>query len=489
EARIWEDGEKNYLQSATQILAMSMANDEMAMMLKEVQEENNLVAEVATAIASYKNIQDALNNCANLLLGRLGVERFLLLQTDGNYQGQNIKQVDKSLLSSMTNYQGGLSNQTKINYNVVFQQQNRNTRGAIASLPLGENDHKVLFTPGKIIAIEDWEIDKRLPHWREILMPLGVKSLLVCSCTSGGLLVLANSNNKTWQHTDYTLMPIISQQIGQLLHLLGRENDITNTSKGNQILMKGLNALLFASLDPTLFERNFIDFLARTLEFPLTLLITSSSRRSKAKLAVGITNDSRFELPKDFDISMETDPLLQKVITANDIVCYSVAEGHRTWVSLMGAKKVYMIPVTWQGQPMKGIILLGDTIQKEIPNDLLPFIKILVEQFAQLRQYRRWNLAVQKQVSDLEQLNWYKHSYLSSLHQDFKGLALNFTQAYSTIKMPSNAQALLSDITETITELEALINQEEWELKLNLSSVPLVNILNKTLRSIDAITT
>jgi GAF domain-containing protein len=470
ESRLWEATEKRYLQASAQILAMNAASEEIALMLKEAQAENTLVAEVAGIISAQSNVQEALEKTADLLLARLNVDRFLLLQSESSTQPPYYLQ-----------------------YQVFFQKQPQNRQELTKNLGITETDYLALFNEQKstLIAIENIESDRNLSAWREPLSALGVKSLIVCrtnSVNNSGLLVLASSNPRNWQHIDYTLMPIISQQIGQLMQVSAISNNAVNLTKAHQTLINSLNVLLALPTDPNLFERNFTELLAKVLECPLMALITWSSRKSKPKVANLLNKDNRFNIPDDFASYLLSDSTIKKAISTNTILNFNVPQNQESWYSKIGLEQVYIIPLnTGDKQPTKGIFVISEIGDRKISPQLLPVLKILVQQFTQFRQYRRWNIAVQKQVNDLEQLNWYKHRHLQCFQYEVKEFLQVLETNAGEIKKANHVQVGLNNVENAIASVEPVLKENEWQLTSELSGVSLLNLLTRTLRSIEVI--
>jgi hypothetical protein len=76
--------EKNYIRAAAQLIALGAGSEEIETTLASTQQDAQLVAECARAIADNTDADKALDQCAQLLLNRLGVERFLIVQGLGS---------------------------------------------------------------------------------------------------------------------------------------------------------------------------------------------------------------------------------------------------------------------------------------------------------------------------------------------------------------------------------------------------------------------
>lgn len=348
EPRIWEDAERNYVRAAANLVAMT-AQSELATKAQEQSVANTkLVAQVASAVANNSDSQAMLQQCATLLLERLGVERFLLLKEDTGIGGRN-SQTDIADIPTNPPLQ------------IVYQHVSLPNRRAISTpLPaLSPEDAQVLFAnselcsvgsdsvryiapnareeteKGKVqsnevasvcssvVAIEDWEEDERLLAWRSALMQVGVRSLLVCRTgnpQSAGLLVLCHGTPRTWNRASQELVGIVSQQIALVWQIKSFQTVAQLASFSQQTLQSGLNAFLSFPQDPDAFERAFIAFLAELLACPLAALLRWTPQKPVAQVAVAVVASPSFALPPDLAIHPGQDPLIQEALSADGLL-------------------------------------------------------------------------------------------------------------------------------------------------------------------------
>ena len=154
------------------------------------------------------------------------------------------------------------------------------------------------------MAIDDWEKDQRLGEWRESLLKLGMRSLLVCrtgNIQSYSLLIIAHGTARTWTPTERRVVGIVAQQIGVLLKNLELQNITDNLLIANKTLQEGLTALLSGSADPTSFERAWIKYLAKLMASPLVGILgwmpqkrNQSKQKALVVQSVNLINDPRF---------------------------------------------------------------------------------------------------------------------------------------------------------------------------------------------------
>ncbi|MBW4576295.1 MAG: GAF domain-containing protein [Aphanothece sp. CMT-3BRIN-NPC111] len=210
EARIWEEEEENYARAAAQVVALVAGSEDMEARLQQTQQDANFITEIASALANEAEPKAALKKCADLLLKRFSAISFLVLQKD---------------------------NVGSRKYTILYQQQP--VKGNPLNAPfdaLNSADRKLLEESSEAVAIEDWEKDQRLGEWRKSLMPLGVRSLLVCrtgTAKTAALLLICYGTPRTWNQTERQLVGIVSQQIGLLSHSASLGSQLTQMEQLN----------------------------------------------------------------------------------------------------------------------------------------------------------------------------------------------------------------------------------------------------------------
>src|SRR6478672_565699 len=189
EARIWEEPEKNYIRAASQLVGLVAGSETTETALQQTQQDAQLIAEVASAVTNKPDLLTAIKHCADLLLQRFGVERFLLLQTEGSEGTQP--------------------------YTVIYQHQPLNRRPLVIPLDaLTAANEKILAAGAEALAIEDLDQDQQLKEWRELLTSVGVRSLVLCrtgTAPTDALLLLAHGTPRTWTQTERKLVEVIDR--------------------------------------------------------------------------------------------------------------------------------------------------------------------------------------------------------------------------------------------------------------------------------------
>ncbi|HAA30065.1 MAG TPA: GAF domain-containing protein [Cyanobacteria bacterium UBA8553] len=504
DARIWEEVEKNFVRAAAQLLGLVADDEEMETTLQLASQDTHFPAEIAQAIARSSDTTTALRECAKLLCKRLDAEYFLVLQKDDNSQ-----------------------------FTLVFQQQPLTSRPLTTPLPpLSPNNLNSLFiNKTNTISIEDLNEDIQLFQWRESLLQLGVRSVLLVPLgreaqlsplesllkseisqtenndqqwqTSGlFLVVIGHKSPRTWSRVAQDLMKVVAQQMNLLLSV-GQLQDIANLScQRHQTMETGLSILREASLDLLLFDRTWIDYLASVLECPLTALIAWPPNSERATVATAVVTDSRFALPPDLAISVASDALIQATLATNSFLCRSVAElpaATRKWLSGSGIGQLLAIAVQSDGVPATGIVLLADREERQWPGHLLEPLSTLTQQFSHLRNYRYRLSRLTQEEEKLQTLNWYKHRCLDILHQSItqnvsglQELDPKIPQQISEITdnrplQQTRRHQLLHQLEQTLVVLTSVLEEEQWQLKMNRTQVPLTNLLKRSLQYVEPI--
>jgi GAF domain-containing protein len=536
EARIWEEAEKNYVRATGQMVAMVVESEEIEATLQETQQDTHFAAEIAKAISRSKDTTTALKDCAGLLCNRLDAERFLVLQADDNGQ-----------------------------FTPIFQQQPLNRRPLTTPLaPLSRDEQQLLLNSTEVLMIEDLEEDSRLDQWRESLIQLGVRSLLICQTSNRGnngkqgrtrgspssaahpsqtltpLLVIGHGTPRTWNPTHRDLVSIVAQQIDLLL-LLGQLQDSARVSfRRYQTLQAGLSTLSQAPLDPVLFERAWVQYLATLLECPLAVLLSWTPESPYATVAAAIVSDPRFALPPDLAIPVG-DTLIQEALATSSFLSRPFTALGATTRKLLSSPSIgqlLVISLYTGATPTTGILLLADNEERQWPRHLLLPLETLTQQFSWFRHYRHQLSSYQKENEQLQTLNWYKHRCLETLHQSVResitallelepktlqeslrssdqlGVRSDSptvaTQVASELKDSSiensslitppyakrnplsgqplqqmRRQQLLHQLEATLAVLTPVLKEEQWQMSVNLGSVPLASPLKRSLHRVE----
>ncbi|HEY9695334.1 MAG TPA: GAF domain-containing protein [Oculatellaceae cyanobacterium] len=479
EARIWEDSEAHYVRAAAQLIVLIAGKEDVEAILQETQKDTNLIGEVASSMAEYPEPEKGIRQAAELILNRFGVERFLVLQA--------------------------IEVASTVEYAVVYQQQVPKRSPLNAPLAaLTYDSWQLIHESSEVLAIEDWEKDQRLGEWRETLLKLGMRSLLVCrtgNIQNNSLLIVAHGTARTWNPTERRVVGIVAQQIGVLLKNLELQNIVDNLLIANKTLQEGLTALLSGSADPTSFERAWIKYLAKLMASPLVGILgwmPQKPNQSKQKSLVvqsAAINDPRFGFAANVAIPL-SDPLIREAIATRSFLVRKFNElpaESSSWLKHNGTGQLLVIPLVSSSKIPTGILLLVDSTEHQWSPQLLQSLETLVRQFTWLRQYRRLSNTMSNEIKELEQLNWYKHRCLEMLHHAVASSVSQLLSEYSdqgqsngdpTIKR-MRATQILHNLESTLTPLSPLLNEEQWQTNPHISAVLLGGLFKRLLRRVE----
>jgi hypothetical protein len=248
------------------------------------------------------------------------------------------------------------------------------------------------------------------------------------------------------------------------------------------------------------------------------VLLSWTPENASATVVATVVADPRFALPRDLAIPVASDTLIQEVLATHGFLCRPLASfdaSTRKWLSRPGIGQVLGIALHTGVRPTTGILLFADHAERQWHQHLLPPLETLTQQFTALRHYRH-RLSLQAQDSkNLQMLNWYKHRCLEVLHQSVVQslrtlLALepgtsppNMTELNQDITgdlgemsptpIPVGGQPLrhlrrqylLHQLEQTLALLTPVLKKEQWQLRANLHSVPLSNLLKRSLRCVE----
>lgn len=483
QARIWEEGESNYIFATAQLVGLLASHEQLEATLQETEKDAHFAAEIAQIIAKHcpllpvqiagNGTSAALKECATLLCGRLEATLFLVLQEADNGQ-----------------------------FNLVFQPPSLKRLPITVFAPLNPNDRKLIIASSEAVMIEDLEQDLRLIEWRRVLGQLGGRSLLITKTqlpddSKLSLLIVGHDTPRTWSYRARDLASVVAHQI-HLLLLVQRYGDYAQQSfQLYQALQDGLAILEKAPLDPFLLERSWIDYLASKLECPLTALFSWTPECEYATVAAAVVSEPRFAFAPSLAIPLANNLLIQEALATESWLFRSVTdlpEAIAQWLMRLGLSQVLLMALHTDDTPPTGFILLA-LDESQLPQHLLMPMATLNQQFAWFRQYRYSLYQYTQDHQTLQTLNWYKQRCLETLHQSVTQslCALLDAQAMMPNLPLSNEQRLasmrrkqlLQQLEETLAILTPVLKDESWQLHNHYGSTSLAGLLKRSLRHVE----
>ncbi|HEY9896436.1 MAG TPA: GAF domain-containing protein [Candidatus Sericytochromatia bacterium] len=469
EPRIWEDEEKSYIRGAAQIIALIAPLDDMENTIEQIQRDRVLTAEIARFLYSDDDWKATLNLAAEQLCKRLRADRFLVLLYDPEQSA----------------------------FELAHQSQPTNRRPFTTPLEtLGDADWQLLEKSTGSIGIENLEGDLRLLAWRDRLLELGVRSLILCNVSLGhaveGLVVVCHESPRTWSQTEYDLVRIVSQQLGLILHQwqLQRQNEQQQTVSQN--LQQGLTLMQqIHQLEPL--EQAALKHIAQVLQAPLATLIVWTPGTAIGHVVVPPTSNDRFAANANATIPVLTDALIQWVLAHDGVLPLAIGDlptETRQWFNGVGIGQVLAIALrTAPEHEPSGILLVADGSDRQWAERHLKALGTLASQLAWSRRYLLLTQKLFTQREELKQLNWYKHRSLEELYRSLIP-NLKRLQDLGNPKDPlfsTRHQQILRQLYEAVTPLAKVVEAEQWQLQTVSRTLSLVSLLKRSLGRVDHI--
>lgn len=374
EPRIWEEAEKTYLRGAAQLIALTAPLAQMEQTVQQTQQDQALTTGLTRAICSQEGWNDTLQQCAEQLCQRLQVERFLVL----------LPSPKTGRFSAYYQHQGSLR---------PFQE----------SLDrLSEVDWQMLQRSVEPIAIQNLSEDLKLLAWRQTLLDLGVRSLLVCSTSPGrpesGLLLIGHETSRTWSTQERQLVQGISQQLGLILYQWHLQCQGEQQQQLQQAMRQGL-AIIQRAQNLKHLQQVSLQQFTQILQVPVAALISWPLNQYQGQrqgwIITSPTVNSQFALRTEVTVAVDTDPLIQAVLeertagkTQAGLLLLSVEElapETRAWLhgSDIGQIGAIALQTAPEHQPA-GVVLVADDQQRRWSDLQLEAFVTLVQQLALL---------------------------------------------------------------------------------------------------------
>ncbi|MDX2243814.1 MAG: GAF domain-containing protein [Leptolyngbyaceae cyanobacterium bins.302] len=467
EPRIWSEHEKHFIRGAAQMIAITAPLGEMETTIEHIRADQELEAQIARSIYNEDDWKNTLRQASDQLCKRLKAERFLVLLYDNDLE----------------------------QFEVCYQFHPSNRRPLATTLnPLSEIDFKLLKRSTEAITIENLDSDLKLLSWRDRLLELGIKSLVLCSTAIGqqpeGVIMICHESPRSWSRNERELVKTVSQQLGLLLHQWQLQRQTDQQQKLNQTLQWGLTAIQQAQ-NLELLEQAALQHLTQIMQVPLAVLVSWLPGHQTGRILSSPPPSDRFKINDTFAVPLHTDALMQWALGRKEAMPLSIAEilpNTRQWLHGTGIGEVLVLALHTLGkaEPM-GVIILADESGRHWNDRMLAAFTTLVHQLA----WARYNLLLANRLiaqrSVLEQLTWYKHRRLEEAHR----LILASLKRLDELGNPKDPlfatrqQQLLRQIQDAIAPLNQIVQSEEWKIRSFATTISLISLLKRSLERVD----
>jgi putative methionine-R-sulfoxide reductase with GAF domain len=477
--RLWQDADKQYLQSVAQILSLVVPLETLEVVIEQGQQEQALLASLTPAIMSEQIWKTTLRQAAERLCQNLYAERLLLLQLDPETQG----------------------------FQISYQYQVGKLRPLAESLrPLTPLDLQALGQQG-VISIDSFQEELRLAPWQETLQQMGIRSLLLCNMTPNAplrsLLLVTQESPRHWSPQESRFAAVVGQQLGLLTHQWQLQLQTDEQHIVYQTVQRGLDSIAQTqSLSQV--ELAALNQIALSLPVPLAALVTWQPGHQQGWVVVPEGIKPKFSVQTDALINIETDPLvqaaLQRLQEESDPVDplagmvfferADLAEQTRHW--LCGAEIGQVIAIALQTHPdcpATGVLVFADRFDRVWSPLQLDVSRMLARHFAWAHRSLALTQLLQDQSQNLECLNWYKHRRLEDIYRSLANVNQQLL-SLSQLLVPSiesQFAPVLKQMHSTLATVPALLKKESWRLKFNSESVMLVSLIKRSINRLESV--
>uniref|UniRef100_B8HTH7 Putative GAF sensor protein n=1 Tax=Cyanothece sp. (strain PCC 7425 / ATCC 29141) TaxID=395961 RepID=B8HTH7_CYAP4 len=476
--RLWQEAERNYLQAAAQLLALTVPQDKTEQTIQPIQQDQGLSPGFTRPIYSEQDWRDTLRLAAEQLSKSLQVPRVVLLLCDPD-TGK---------------------------FSVGFQNQGVKLRPLGESLkPLSDVDWQMLERSTGAITIDNWSDDLRLLAWRETFLNLGVKSLLVCSTALGrpleGLLLLGHESVRGWTSTERQMVESVAQQLGLIVHQWQLQRQSEQQQKIHTSVQQGLMAIQKTQNLERL-EQTALNDLMQVLQVPLAALVTWSPGQNQGRIVVPPEIHPKFAVQAEVLVPIDRDELIQTALTRSrdrdpidqysSLVKLSVQElapDTRHW--LCGSDVGQIIAIALQTDPeyeASGVVLVVDRLERHWTALQLSALVTLLNHFAWAHRAISLTQLLKQEWQNLESLNWYKQRRLEDWCRQltFCSRQMNeLVQQKSLLAIDTLGQRLAHQLEAMVSTMSALAQRESWQLHIQPDSIPLATLLKRLLDRIE----
>ena len=471
EPRIWQEEEKQYLRGVGQLIALMAPLEKMESVIQQTQMDQSLTAEIARSLYSSEDWKVTLNRSAELLTGRLKVERFMVVLYD----------------------------RVTGNFEVCYQHQPRSRRNPLLQLPpLSGMDLQLVERSHQGLTIEDLEDDLRLASWRNILWDLGVRSVLLTTTCPGhrleGLLLVCHDTPRAWMAQETHLVQLVAQQLGVILNQWQLQRKVEQESKLHQNTQRAIQLIQRSdSIDEL--EQVALRTISQVLEVHLTFLVSWFPGRRTGRLVLPEVMDRQYLLLPNTKVSVHADPLIRMAQENNSVLIFTPSQlpgETRQWLNAQGMGQIVAIALrTNPDDESTGLLCLALRDERHWNEQAIETLSVLATQLAAARRHLKLESALQSERLKLEQISWYKHRHLEELHRSVQVGIQRLIEAAKPASQDALAatrnQQILRQIADAMTPVQSALLNEVWQMQYRQESVPLLGVLRRAIDRADVL--
>jgi GAF domain-containing protein len=467
EARIWSEGEKAYIRGAAQMISLTIPLDEMETTIEQIRLDQALTTQIARSIYDEDDWKNTLKKAADQMCRRLKADRFLVLMYDEDQDWFE------------TSYQTHPSSRRPLNAPLTS---------------LSETDFKLLQKSTEAIAIENLDNDFKLVAWRDRLLELGTKALILCSTSIGhsleGVMVLCYESPRSWSRAEQELVRVVSQQIGFILHQWQLQRQTEQMHQNNQLVKAALHTMQQQQKLDVL-ERLALQHIAHVMQAPMAAMVSWMPGRPGGRIVASPSSSDRFAVKTDLNISINTDLLVRWAVETDNVLKLTASEipaNTRQWLYGTGIGQILAIPLRIDpAYETTGVVLILDEAHRRWADRHVAALKVLANQLAWGRRYTTLTEILTTQRMELERLNWYKHRRLEEAYRTvLAGLKrLDELGAPKDTLYATRQQQIVRQMSDAITPLGQVLQEETWKVRTYPTAISLVTLLKRSLERVD----
>ncbi len=471
EPRMWEEEEKQFLRAVAQTIAITAPLEEMEGLIHQTQVDYRLISELSQSLYNQSDWRQTITKAAELMGQRLKTDRLFVLLYDGD----------------------------RDRFEICYQTHSRNRRTLPTHLSsLSTLDWQMLERATQPIAIENLDEDLRLAAWRNALLELGIKSLLVCGTSPGngieGLLIVGHEAPRAWTQMETHLLQTVGQQLGLILHQWQLQRQ-TEQQESLHLAIRKSMAQMQQITDPHHLERTGMAAIASLTEAPCAILISWFPGAHTGHLVMGSEAlDKRFFVDIKARVDLYNDPLLQIALADRGVVRLSsegLPDATRRWFNLNAPGQILALALRTAATDMpSGVLLVADLGDRRWSERHYLALDMLTHHLAWCRRNLKLTQTLSSDRNRLEQLAWYRQHSLKLLHRTTQSgvdRLLELAKPTQDALVATRQQQILRQISDVVKPLTITLDQEQEELQFKQEPIPLIGLVRRSLDSVDAL--
>ncbi|MGF1574858.1 MAG: GAF domain-containing protein [Cyanophyceae cyanobacterium] len=471
-ARLWEDVDRQMIGSAATLLGFGVPIAILDDKINQIQTKQSLVQDLADSLHNASDLKQRISLHLRTIVEQMQIAGIAILLSEPE------------------------------GFSVYLEHwQISKTAFPPAFRALTHQDWEDLSRDDALVA-ENYQQDLRLLCWQRELEPLEIRSLMLAHTDEAatppveGLVLVVHQQVRAWTRPERRLVRALAQQLGVVLKMARLERTAQLQEKLWQGSMAALLPLQSLQTVPEVISAT-LSAATHALEVPLAVIVQWDPGSSEGSVFF-YSRDPQAKLTGTTQVDARRDPLIvQCVQAATGLLNLKEADlvaTTRTWLtSSSPLTRLLVTPLGYLGEgiPPLGILIVTKPEDSEWEHSHQETLILLAQTCCWTLRRILWVQGLQRKLTDLQELNWYKHRRLGDLQTNLMDQLRRLGQVPEIPGTESTRWQKVVEIARTLKETgtssQSLLRSELWTPQPESGILPVATLIRRTLQRLEPI--